>query len=154
MFNADDFMNQPTEPLATKFEVCPEGEFKMQIDSQGIKAAEIKYTDRDGNDASFHQLEVPCVVLDDKVRQTMGRDKVIVRMSVPLDLDENGKIAVGPNLNVKLGQLRDVLDQNKPGWKPGDLVGAGPFMGKVVHRADKKKPDVKYADVVRVGKIS
>lgn len=152
MFDANAFMSQPAEPLSTKYEVTPEGDFKMMIDTE-YKVNNIKFN-KDGEDREFQQLELNCVVLDEAIKAKLGRDKVTVRMRIPLDFDEGGKLSTGPNKNVRLGQLRDVLGQNNPGWVPTQLLGAGPFMGKVTHSSDKKDPSIKYADVTRVAKIS
>lgn len=154
MFDANQFMSQPTEPLPTKYEVVPEGDFKMMIDTD-FKVNAIKFNDKNtGEEREFHQLELNAVVLDEAIKAKLGRDKVTVRMRIPLDLDDGGKIATGPNKNVRLGQLRDVLNQNTPGWTPQQLLGAGPFMGKITHTSDKKDSTIKYADVARVSKIS
>ena len=160
--------SQPVDPLTTVYEVCPEGEFQMMIDSDpkqiqvttddtstqfGIRR-HVGTSQRTGEPYDFTDWTLACVVMDEKVKARLGRDKVIVRMRLNLDLDENGKIATGPNKNVGLGQLRDALGQNKPGWMATSLLGAGTFIGKVSHTADKTNPSKKYADVTRVAKIS
>jgi hypothetical protein len=68
-----------------------------------------------------------------------------------LELNEQGKLATGPNKNVSLGRLRDALGQNDPSWTPQKLLGAGPFIGKVSHTQVK---EAIYADVTRAAKIS
>lgn len=155
MFNVDQFMQQPVAPLATKYEVVREGEYPMSL-SDDLKAEEISYTDKQGLPAAFQQMTISCIVHDDKIKQELGRDKVTVRMQIPLDLDGNGKLEEGPNKNVKLGQLREALGQNAdPNWTPAMLKNAPTkFMGKVGHRSDKKDPSIKYADVVKVTKIA
>ncbi len=157
MFNLEQFMNSAVDPNATSFEVCPEGEFKMMIDSdpkqldpkemQGISA-------KTGNPYHFWQWELNCIVLDEAVKKKLGRERVTVRARVNLDLSDAGMLETGPNKNVTLGQLRDALGQNKPGWKPSDILGAGPFIGRVKHTANKDNPEIKYADVSRFGKVT
>lgn len=162
MFDVNAFLNSTAQPMATKFEVPPEGEFKMMIgdDAKMLAPKEIKWTDSDGKDRVFHQMELYASVLDDKVKQQLGRDKVLVRMRVNLDFVagslEAGKPVLdnGVNKNVFLGQIRDALGQNTADWTPAKLLNAGPFIGKISHTSDKKNPSIKYADVTKVAKIS
>lgn len=152
MFDANAFMSQPAEPLKTQYELVPEGDTKLMIDAEGMKVNTIKWNDKNtGEPKEFQQLELQCVVLDEAIKAKLGREKVTVRMRIPLDLD-GGKLATGPNKNVRLGQLRDVLGQNVPGWTPQQLLGAGPFIGKIAHSTGSN--DQKYADVTRVAKIT
>jgi hypothetical protein len=92
-----------------------------------------------------------CLVTDQRVKEKLKRESVKVRMRLSLDLSDAGGLATGPNKNVALGRLRDALNQNKPGWTPQQLLGAGPFIGKVTHQQVK---DAVYADVTRAAKIS
>lgn len=155
MFNAEDFLNSATDPLATAFEVCPEGEFAMLIDSdpkQLVPEEKSGTSIKTGKDYHFWTMSLNCIVQDEAVKAKVGRDKVTVRMQINLDIDEaTGRLATGPNKNVFLGQLRDALGQNTPGWKPTQLLGAGPFMGKVTHTSGDRGT---FANVTRVAKIS
>jgi hypothetical protein len=91
------------------------------------------------------------VVTDQRVKEKLKRDSVKIRMCLGLDLSDAGGLATGPNKNVGLGRLRDALNQNKGGWTPQQLLGAGPFIGKVTHTQVK---DAVYADVTRAAKIT
>lgn len=164
MFDPVQFASAAVEPLSTQFEVVPEGEWQMMIDTdpkQLVDTTEddktqvgIKHiagtSEKTGKDYDFYQWTLNCVVTDDRVKQKLGRESVKVRMRLSLDLD-GGKLAVGTNKNVALGRLRESLGQNKPGWTPQQLLGAGPFIGKVSHTTVK---DAVYADVTRTAKIS
>ena len=156
-FDPSAFMNTPADPLPTAYEVVPEGEYQMLLDSD-LKMLEVRkiegVSSKSGEPYLFYQIELSCLVLDEKVKQKLGRDKVTARMRINLDLDEAGKLNSGPNRNVALGQLREALGQNKTGWTPQQLLGAGPFIGRVKHVADKKNPDVKYAEISNVAKIT
>lgn len=156
-FDPQQFMNTPSDPLPTAYEVIPEGEYKMLLDSDP-KMLEVKKVEgvssKTGEPYLFYQIELSCLVLDEKVKAKLGREKVTARMRINLDFDDAGKLTTGPNKNVALGQLRDALGQNKPGWTPQQLLGAGPFIGRVKHQASKTNPEMKFAEVVRAGKIT
>ena len=97
-------------------------------------------------------MEINCILVDEGVKAKLARDKVTVRMRVGLDIDEaGGGLATAEGKNVQLGRLRSALNQNNAGWKPNDLLGAGPFIGKVVHTTTANGT---YADIQRVTKIS
>lgn len=165
MFDANAFVSSAVDPLATKFEVCPPGEWQMMIDTDPKQLAEttddeksyigIKHkkgvSEKTGKPYDFHEWTLTCVVVDDRVKQKMQRDRITVRLRLGLDLDSSGKIAGGPDKNVNLGRLREALGQNTPGWTPQQLLGAGPFIGKVTVTQVK---DREYADVTSVARIS
>lgn len=156
-FDPNAFMNSAVEPMATTFELPPEGDCRFIIDSdpKQLTPREVKWNDKDtGEPRSFHQLELNCIAQDDRVKQAVGRDQVKVRMRINLDLNAAGGLDTGKNKNVALGALRDALGQNTPGWTPQKLLGAGPFMGKITHTADRKDPMKKYAEVTRATRIS
>lgn len=157
-FDPNQFMNQPSAPMATTFENVMEGEYVFMLDTE-IEFSEIKWQDRStGADRSAPVARVNLILQDagkgaaEKAR--LQRDKVTVRCDLTLDLDNNGQLDTGPNKNIVLGQLREALGQNTPGWTFNQLKGAGPVIGKVSHRADKNDPQKKYAEVKKFAKVS
>lgn len=154
-FNLDEFINTTVDaPMATSYPTPPEGEFPFLFDADP-KMLEVKHlqgtSQTTGNPYDFHQWELVAICQDPGVKQKMGRDKVTLRCRVNLDFDPSGRLAVGEGKNVLLGQIRDALGQNGAGWSPKQLLGAGPFIGRVKH----SKPDVNgrvYADIVAVAK--
>lgn len=155
MFDPEKFMSAAVDPMATQFEVCPEGEFPFIIDSdpKQLTPENIKgVSDRTGKPYDFWQISLVCWCMDDAVRQKLGREKLSCRMRLNLDIDPTtGGLAVGPDKNISLGRLRDALGQNKPGWTPANLLGAGPFIGLVKHTKNDKGT---FADITRVGKVT
>jgi len=152
-FDLEAFASQQVEPLATQFETIPEGEFPFIIDGdpKNLDVKEMKgESKRTGNPYHFFQLELICVCQDDAVKQKLGREKVTCRLRINLDLDASGRIESGSGKNIGLGQLRDALGQNSPGWTPRQLLGAGPFIGKVKHTKTDKGT---YADIDRVAPV-
>ena len=155
-FDADAFLNQtPDAPNATVIEACPEGEYRATIDD-GDKAIQFKEFTSQKNNQVYHQMQVFFNILDDNVRAQLKRDKVLVPMSIFLDLTDAGQLDTGQGKNVGIGRLRAALDQNQPGqaWSPAMLKGKGPVMVKVTQRSDKNDPNNKFAEVSRIAKIS
>jgi len=165
MFDAAKFVDSAVDPLSTQFEVVPEGEWQMMIDTDPKQLVDttdddkapvgIKHhkgvSEKSGKPYDFYDWTLMCVVTDQRVKDKLKRESVKVRMRLGLDLSDAGALATGPNKNVALGRLRDALSQNKPGWTPQQLLGAGPFIGKVSHTQVK---DAVYADVTRAARIS
>ena len=81
----------------------------------------------------------------------MNMERVSVRQSIFIDMESDGRIALGENRNVKLGKLREALGQNNAGaWAPRMLVGAGPVTIKTINKPDKNDPETIYSNVQRV----
>ena len=152
-FDPNAFMQAVADPMPTQQEVVPEGEYPFMIDSdpKGIAVKNLKGVGKEsGKPYDFHQMEISCILADEAVKAKLNRNRVVVRYRINLDIDD-GKLEQGDGKNVGLGRLREALGQNTPGWKPQDLLGAGPFIGKVAHTTVK---DATYADIVRVTKLS
>jgi hypothetical protein len=151
VFNPDTFLDQSVEaPFDTVRTTIPPGDSYMGvIDNAAGRQIETK------TGAQRIVMDVSWEVLDDNIRAQLNLSKIIVRQTVWLDYDENGKLAKGVNQNVQLGQLRDAIGQNGPGaWSPRMLVGAGPARLKISERVDEKNPAIKYNDVDRVSRLS
>ena len=157
-FDPNQFLNMPADPMKTVYENINEGEYAFLIES--VKFEEMKWNDKNTGEArSAPMMKLECVLLDspgkgadEKAR--LGRDKLVVRCDIGLDLTPQGAFDFGVNKNVKLGQLRAAVKQNVPGWTSAQLVGAGPFVGKVRHRADKNDPTKKYPEIAQFAPIS
>lgn len=154
VFNAEKFLNTSIQGASsTVVLVCPEGEYKAFIDD-GDKAIQF----RDG-DAS-RNLSPQCVVLfaitgDQPPNQFLKRDKVLVPLTIWLDMDEAGEaLNMDEGKNVGLGRVRKAIGQNEGTWNPLMMKGKGPVMIKVGQRADKNDPTIKYAEVTRVAAIT
>lgn len=154
-FDPQAFMNSASDPMPTQYPVCPEGEYLFVIDSDP-KACTVEnvsgISQKTGKPYDFNQMVLACLCQDDGVRQKLGQERVTVRLRINLDLDPStNKLVAGEGKNVALGRLREALGQNKPGWTPQNLLGAGPFMGLVKHTTTEKGT---FADIARVSKVS
>lgn len=155
MFDPNTFMSAAVEPMSTQFEVIPEGEYLFIIDGNPAQLAPKNLkgiSERTGKPYDFWQIELTCLCQDAAVKAKLGRENLSCRLRLNLDVDPTtGGLAVGPDKNISLGRLRDALGQNKPGWTPQQLLGAGPFIGLVKHTSNDKGT---FADIARVGKVS
>jgi hypothetical protein len=102
------------------------------------------------------KLTLPFIINDDKVKQELDREKVVVTKQIILDMDDNGQLAKGTNKNIELGRLRDALGQNDDDtWSIAKLRGAGPLMVRIAHveypRSDGTRG--KRAEINRVARI-
>lgn len=146
-FNSDQFLaSRGQGALDTKYPVCPAGEYEAVIDGLSARQQEIKTGDRAGSIATI--LDVSWSVNDDRLRELLGRDKVLVRQSIFLDLTREGQLDYGTGKNVKLGRLRDVLGQNDPSreWWINMLQG-GSAKITVKHSANPNDASTPYANV-------
>ena len=139
-FDPDTFLGQETDQVMdTHFKPVPEGEYTAMIDT--VVAKEV-------NDSPV--LDITYVILDEAVKVEMNSERVSVRQSIFVDMEDAGRIALGDNKNVKLGKLREALGQNSGVWSPRKLAGAGPIKIKTVNKPDKNDPEQIYSNVQRV----
>lgn len=162
-FDPDTFMQQTIDqPLETDFRLCPPGEFQAMIDDFTSEAFEqIQFTykkgDKAGQDGVMTKFNLPFTINDEKAKQELGRDKVVVTKQMILDVvPGTNQLDWGPNKNIELGRVRAATGQNNPGaWAVSNLRGAGPVMVKVEHVEYPRKDGTKgkRAEVTRVVKI-
>lgn len=152
VFDADAFMNDTIDaPMETQLSGVPDGEYVAMIgdfDSSAFKTITTKNGDRP-------VLEIPFMIQDDALTAKMGR-AATHRETYWLDFDDNGKLAVGPDKNTRLGQLRSALGQNVAGspWAPAMLRNMGPLRIAIKTKTDSKDPDKKYTNITKYAKIS
>lgn len=146
------------EPMETEFKLIPIAEYRAMIDDFTTENAfeAIEFERKDGTKGVMNKFNPPFVLQDDALKTLLNRDKVICRAQIILDFDDAGLLDTGVNKNVKLGQLREALNQNAPPWSFSLLRGAGPLMVKVGHRniAKKGEPARYMAEVTDFFKIS
>lgn len=162
-FNAAEFMQSTIDqPMETEYQLCPEGTFPAMIadfDEKAVDRVDFNYKKgpKAGQPGSMVKFNCPFSIQDATVLAKMGRDNVQVEWQMILDVNELGQLDFGKDKNVKLGQLRDAVDQNKPGaWGVFSLRGAGPLLVKVVHETFTRKDGTEgtAARVTRAVRIS
>lgn len=146
VFDPDTFLQASVDAaFETRLSPVPEGEYLAVIGEDGLKP-------RTAKDRVI--LDITWSILDEALKAQLGMQKVTVRQSVFLDLDENGRLLHGPNKNIDLGRIREALSQNVPGWIPSMLRGAGPAKIKVTQRMDPEDSSKIYNDVKGVTKAA
>ena len=118
-----DLLNQELEENATRRDPYPAGEAQGQITaikfSDGVSGPNSK---RPGQ--AWKRLDATIEITDPNYLDTIEMDpkpeKVVMTLGVMLDL-RDGQIATGPNVNVRLGRLREACGVN--GRPLGALVG-------------------------------
>jgi len=159
-FDPDAFINQTTEgPMSVQITQAPEGEWQAVVSTDGeLKDwfGTAEWEDRKtGEHKSAPTCEIPIEITDQRAKDLIKRDKITTRYRMFLDLTPDGKLDASEGKNVKLGALRAAVGQNGPQpWNFGMLRGAGPFLARVKQNSDKKNPEIKYAEVTRVTKLT
>ncbi len=108
-FNPVDFLNQQvTGALDTAFTPCPAGEFLGIIEKiearNGVQKKDPTQT--------YFAIDIHWMIDDQNAKDVTGRDKVIVRQGIMLDVGPDGQLDMGKGKNVGLGRLREAVGLN------------------------------------------
>lgn len=147
IFDPATFMDQAVnESNATVMVPCPAGEYNATAQEPVIR----EWKSKDGTKSGV-ALDIFWDIDDAAVRLELGRDKVLVKQSLMLDLNASGGVDTAKGANVGLGRLREALSLNIAGepFTPRQITGRVARI-RVEHRMDG---DTTYADVKGVTKI-
>lgn len=146
-FTPEDLMNMETAgEMETTFSPVPEGEYTASVEKVTSRVV--------GQDKDKPLFDILWKLHDisDAIKAEVGQDEPTVRQSVFLDMDDNGRLAMGKNKNVQLGRIRDALGQNTPArWNPNMMLGMRAKV-RVAHRADPQTGAV-YGEVKAVAAL-
>ncbi len=147
---------QVSEPNATQFEQCPEGEYLARLDDFELATAE--WNDKNtGQPRSAPTLRITWHILDEGVKAQLGIDPVKVQQDMFLDVDEaTGQLSTDKNKNIQLGRIRTAVGLNEPGqaFSLPQLKGSAPALVRVVHQPDRRDPEIKRARVTAVARAT
>lgn len=149
-FNAEQFMASTiTGALDTKVIPCPAQEYPALSVKVEASSGEIGKGDRKGE--PWAKLTVHWEIQDEEARRHTGRNNLVVRQAIMLDLTPEGMLDMGPGKNIRLGKTREALRQNDPNqsWNPNMLVGQSAVV-VVSHRTDEKDTSIIYDEVSAV----
>jgi hypothetical protein len=97
------------------------------------------------------KLEIQWQIEDENVKKFCGREKVMCRQSIMLDLNDSGGLDLGKGRNIGLGKLREALGMNVPGVPFSfQMISGRMAQGYVQHRVDGENV---YAEIKRVAKL-
>jgi hypothetical protein len=150
-FDTEEFLSTS---VATAFDTrrkpLPEGEYTGVIDSVEVR----KVIYRKGENAGSEGKGLDVFVTIDNVQDKIGQPSVKLRYSFLLDLTPSGGLDTSKHRNLRLGRLREAVEQNtdKP-WNLGMLVGQ-PLQVRVKHRPDTNDPEVIYDEIASVAKMA
>lgn len=151
-FNPDDFLNQQTEEsMQDIFVPIPEGEYTAMVGDGQDDVKFDTFNAKDDPSRQFYRLTLWWIILDDNLKAQLNRQVLRVRDQFLVDV-KDGKLATGPDTNVRLGARRTALGLNEPGqaFSLNMLRGKGPARIKVIHEPNPKEPREKFASVGRV----
>ena len=147
MFDTEQFLNTAIEtPFDTQAIPCPEGEWLAIVgDREDIKVRQ--GNTKEGN--TYTSVNVTFQVLDEEALSQVGREKVMVRYSFLLEIDESGQLVQAPGANIGYGRLMDAYGINEQGHSISEIVGAGPVKVRVAHTHNEEK-GATYANVIAI----
>lgn len=132
-----------TEDFDVERTLIPEGEWQYRIGKVKVNSGE-----KDGK--PWAQLNIPLECIDTEVLTELNVEKIGARTQFFLDLDENGRLAKGTNMNVNLGRAFDAAGLR------GESANILALEGRVViGRTIQKTADsgAQYNDVVALAKV-
>jgi hypothetical protein len=108
----------------------PVGEYQAIVEKVACRPWQAK----DGSSSGL-ALDIIYNVDDATVKALLGRDKVVVKQGIMLELTDAGALDNGKGKNPVLGRLREAVGQNVKGqpWAPSMLEGQ-PLKVSVKHR--------------------
>lgn len=145
-----------SDPNATQFEQCPEGEYLARLDDFELKAAEWN----DKNTCEPRSAPILCItwhILDEGLKAQLEMDPVRVQQDLFLDVEEaTGQLSTDKNKNIMLGRIREAVGLNEVGqvFSLPMLKGSAPATVRVAHVADKATPDIKRARITGVARAT
>ena len=149
-FDVNAFMNETFDAgqLDTQIIPVPEGEHMAQIGTDE-KDVNVRTGVSQKNNRAWMMLELNCYLTDPNLAAQLKRENPRVRYSFMLDLNNDGKLDLGPQRNVNLGKLRDAVGQNKPGAWSFAMLRGQPIKVKVKQKKSEDGEST-YSEVVGV----
>ena len=134
-FDVETFLHTEVQgEMETRYTPVPGGDYTSTIDDIEVRQA---------GDSVL--LDVTHLLHEAELATTMGMERLTVRQGIFLDIEPNGALSLGPNKNVKLGRLREAVNQNGAGpWNFAMLKGAGPMTITVSQKPDKDDETIIY----------
>jgi len=151
-FDANDFLNATiNDSNDTKLIAPPEN---MSGEGYMILAEKVdvqSWQKRDDPSKGGLRLDIQWEIQDEGVKSFCGRDKILCKQGIMLDLTDSGQLDMGKGKNIGLGKLREALGLNNPGQPFSfSMIQGRLAKGFVAHRV---VGDAVYAEIKRVVKL-
>lgn len=134
LFDPVSLLNEDLEANATRRDPLPIGEVLAQVTKLKMTSGKVKEGDRRGE--AWNRLDVTLEISDRDYLSDYGdgsQEKATTILGIMVDLTSDGKIAVGPNKNVRLGRFREACGAN---GRPLSQI-----QGQFIRLAIGRKPD-------------
>ncbi len=138
LFDPESFMETKVRgEMSTSIPPIPPGEYLCLVDT--IEPKVITSKDK-GED--FFILEIMAVVDDELAREATGMKEPKARLSVFMDIEDDGSLNMDEGKNTDLGRFREALGQNNADedWSPAMMLGAS-FIGNIINEGTNKPGD-------------
>jgi hypothetical protein len=146
-FNPEELVNTSVEGAnSTKITPAPIGDWSGILGKPAFRQATVKKAGpRLGEVMTFMDIAVD--IQDQEAKDLAGRDRVSVRHSCILQLDENNQISTNEGDNVDFGRLREACGLNDDAsFTPAQFEGQFVVVN-VKHRPDPDDPETVYGEV-------
>ena len=152
MFDANEFLNSTVNTANdTKLINPPDN---MAGDGYMMLAGKVDcrtWQKKDDPSVSGLALDIQWELQDESVKTFCGREKIICKQGIMLDLTESGQLDMSKGKNIGLGKLREALGLNTPGEPFSfSMITGRMAKGFVQHRI---VDDNVYAEIKRVAKL-
>lgn len=118
----------------------PAGEHLSVIENVDVRAG-----NKDGKDWAF--LDVTYNIDSQQVKETLGRQKVVLTQGIGLDFTPTGGLDYSKGRNVNLGRLREATGLNVPGQPFSFRMLVGKPLKIVVNHSPDTRPTARPGDV-------
>lgn len=160
MFDQNSFLSMTfNDALDSKRTPIPVGEYTGQIGTGDKDLAITQDVSKDGK--PWARVDVNITVADPSgsIQALTGRNPVVTRMGIMLDLDVSGKFDTSAGKNIRIGKLFTACGwqtndkgQLAPGWSFGWLKGKA-LKVSIGHTPNPNDASTPYEEVKQVTKV-
>lgn len=148
MFDPQQFLDMPIEGANDTVNTpVPVGDYPAAVEKVDVR----QWRKRDDPTSCGLALDLLWSIESDTVKQLLGRNKVLCKQGIMLDLTESGGLDIGKGKNIGLGRLREAVGLNTSGqpFSFSMLLGHMALVN-IKHRVDGENI---FAEVKSVAKL-
>lgn len=150
LFDPVNLLNAEIEANATRRDPLPMGEVVAYITEIGFSDGTVKKSGPNFG-KPWNRLDCKLEITDPEyLAQIPGNpDKAVTNLGIMLDM-ENGAIKSGPNVNVRLGRLREATGTN---GKPLSMMVGQPLRIQIMHKPHPTEEGVVLDEISNYTKV-